>query len=308
MSNTSIDGLFENVVTFPDPNFHRRYEALVGLNAIKERLEKEAEALLRPELLEKWSSEKHNVRLPALDLLLGRPPLFIFAGDVGTGKTELATTFGDRLARSTKLPVELFCLSLRARGSGAVGEMTKLISEAFRYLRSHSAKKGGTGRKGGSTILLIDEADALAQSRELAQMHHEDRAGVNALIRGIDDVAGDRLACLTIMCTNRLAALDPAVRRRAAAVFEFERPGLEMRQKLLSSYLEGTSLSPADVKNIAQELGETRERPVGHTFSDITQRFIPSLVLSAYPSKKISLELALQVAAATPPTPPFTAA
>jgi SpoVK/Ycf46/Vps4 family AAA+-type ATPase len=303
----NIEGLFETVMTFPDPGLQRRYEALVGLDPTKERLEKEAEALLRPELLEKWSSEKHLTRLPALDLLLGRPPLFIFAGDVGTGKTELASTFGDRLARTSKLPVELFCLSLRARGSGAVGEMTRLISDAFRYLRTHSSKKGGAGKKTGSTILLIDEADSLAQSRELAQMHHEDRAGVNALIRGIDDIAGDRLACLTIMCTNRLQALDPAVRRRAAAVFQFDRPGVEMRRQLLTTYLTGAGLSTADIGRIAEGLGEQKTCQYGHTFSDITQRFIPSLVLAAYPSTGISLDLALHVLAATPPTPPFTA-
>ena len=34
----------------------------------------------------------------------------------------------------------------------------------------------------GAVILLVDEADALAQSREAAQMHHEDRAGVNAFL------------------------------------------------------------------------------------------------------------------------------
>lgn len=302
----NIDGLFENVVTFPDPEAHRRYEGLVGLDATKERLEKEAEALLRPDLLEKWSSEKHRSRLHALDLVLGRPPLFIFAGDVGTGKTELASTFGDRLARSTKLPVELFCLSLRARGSGAVGEMTKLISEAFRYLRSHCAKKSSSGKKTGSTILLIDEADALAQSRELAQMHHEDRAGVNALIRGIDDIANDRLSCLTIMCTNRLKALDPAVRRRAAAVFEFQRPGSEMRQRILSTYLEGTGISAGEIKTLAEQLGAVGERAFGHTFSDITQRVIPSLVLAAYPQGKITFDLATRVVEETHPTPPFT--
>ena len=150
-----------------------------------------------------------------------------FAGELGGEGYDVAASMPGDLAEG----------GLRARGSGAVGEMTTLISEAFRYLRSHSSKKNSAGKKGSSTILLIDEADALAQSRELAQMHHEDRAGVNALIRGIDDIAGDRLACLTIMCTNRLSALDPAIQRRAAAVFQFERPNLEMRQRLLSTYL-----------------------------------------------------------------------
>ena len=136
-------------------------------------------------------------------------------------------------------------------------------------------------------------------------MHHEDRAGVNALIRGIDDIAVDRLACLTIMCTNRLQALDPAVQRRAAAVFQFDRPGMELRQQLLTTYLTGAGLSAPDIKRIAEDLGELNGCPYGHTFSDITQRFIPSLVLAAYPSRGISLELALRVLAATPPTPPF---
>src|SRR5207247_1205490 len=155
-------------------------------------------------------------------------------------------------ARKTKQPVELFCLSLRARGSGAVGEMTKLISEAFRYLRTHSSKKGGGSRKGGSTILLIDEADALAQSRELAQMHHEDRAGVNALLRGIDGMRTDQLTVLTILCTNRLDAIDPAVQRRAAAIQVFERPAQEQRAALLARLLAGTKLQPRDIDDLAK--------------------------------------------------------
>lgn len=70
-------------------------------------------------------------------------------------------------------------------------------------------------------MLLIDEADALAQSRENAQMHHEDRAGVNAFIRGIDRIANQKLPAAVLMCTNRLKALDPAVQRRAAEVLTF---------------------------------------------------------------------------------------
>lgn len=80
-----------------------------------------------------------------------------------------------------------------------------------------------------------------------------------------------------------------------------------MRQRLLSTYLEGTGISTTDIKNIAEQWGKKGERSFGHTFSDITQRFIPSLVLAAYPSKKISIDLALQIALTITPTPPFTA-
>ena len=300
------DGLFEEVLTFPDPDALERYQNLVGLDGTKERLEKEAEAMLRPDLLENWSKEKHGVKIGALDLLLRRPPLFIFAGDVGTGKTELATTFGDRLARKTDIDVELFSLSLRARGSGHVGEMTTLISDAIKLFRSKCPKLPSGGKKPhGGAVLLIDEADSIAQSRELAQMHHEDRAGVNALIRGIDDIANAKLAGLIIMCTNRVSAIDPAIRRRAAAVFEFTRPSLELRCKLLTDRLVGTGLREHDLSEIAEAMGETRQRPFGYTCSDITQRFLPSLVLAAYPDSKITKSLALRVVNETPPTAPF---
>jgi AAA+ superfamily predicted ATPase len=298
------DGLFDTVKTFPDPEALERYNCLVGLDSVKDRLEKEAEIMLRPDLVEKWSRDNHGCKLLALDLLRRRPPLFVFAGDVGTGKTELGMTFGDRLARSTKISVELFCLSLRARGTGAVGEMTKLISDAFHHLLKACQKPQGK-KPTSATILMIDEADSLAQSRELAQMHHEDRAGVNALIRGIDDIANAKLSCLIVMCTNRLSALDPAIRRRAAAIFEFARPTQELCKHLLETQLAGTGLSKAEVESLAHYLGETTTRGYGYTFSDITQRFVPSLILAAYPEHKITRQLALSVISQTTPTAPF---
>jgi AAA+ superfamily predicted ATPase len=300
-----IDGLFDDVLTFPDSDARKRYQDLVGLDEIKERLEKQAEALLRPDLFDTWSREHHGSRIGAIDLLSQRPPLFIFAGDVGTGKTELAMTCGDQLARTAHLSVELFPLSLRARGTGAVGEMTRLISEAFKHVRTHCPKTQPKKKPNRVAILLVDEADALAQSRELAQMHHEDRAGVNALVRGIDDIAKAKLPVLTIMCSNRLTALDPAVRRRAAAVFEFKRPTLQLRKKLLAMHLAGSGLNDADINAIAKELGETNGRDYEHTYSDITERFIPSLILNAYPTRKITRDLAIEVVGDTEPTPPF---
>jgi AAA+ superfamily predicted ATPase len=297
---------FETVKTFPEPEALERYGNLVGLDAVKDHLEKEAEIMLRPDLLNKWSNEQHGAKLPALEMLQRRPPLFVFAGDVGTGKTELSMTFGDNFARANKVKVDLYCLSLRARGSGAVGEMTRLISDAFRHLRTVCQKKPtGDKKPTSATILLIDEADSLAQSREMAQMHHEDRAGVNALIRGIDDIAAAKLSCLVVMCTNRLNALDPAVRRRAAAVFEFTRPTQELRKHLLETQLANTGLGKSDFETIAQQLGETAKRKYGYTFSDITQRFIPSLILAAYPKHKITCDLSLEVIARMSPTPPF---
>src|SRR5713101_4551047 len=181
-------GIFEEVREYPDPSAARRFAALVGLDEVKGRLLKEARLLLDPESLAAWSTKHHGRKAAIINLFRDRPPLFIFAGDVGTGKTALAETFGDAVAREADIGVTLYALSLNARGTGAVGEMTSLLSAAFTEVKQAARKGSGRGGKHSSGIvLLIDEADALAQSRELGQMHHEDRAGVNALIRGVDD-------------------------------------------------------------------------------------------------------------------------
>ena len=58
---------------------------------------------------------------------------------------------------------------------------------------------GGTIRRPASSS-VVDEADSLAQSREQTQMHHEDRAGVNALLRGIDDFTTEGLPIVVVLC------------------------------------------------------------------------------------------------------------
>lgn len=298
-------GLFDQVLRFPDPHAQADYDRLVGLDTYKERLVKEALLLLDSEQLSRWSESRHGGRIAALDHFVARPPLFILAGDVGTGKTALARSFGSEIGRRSRVQVQLHALSLTARGSGAVGEMTKLISSAFKEVRDAVGKtRDARGRASRGIILLIDEADALAQSREAAQMHHEDRAGVNALIRGIDEIATERLPVVVVMNTNRLDAIDPAVRRRAAAVFEFQRPTREQRVTVLRAGLEGTSIPARDIESLADLTGPQGKEP-GFTFSDLSQRLIPAIVLDAFPDRPITGKQATEVAKQMHATPAF---
>lgn len=306
MSESKI-GIFEEVREFPDPAAARRFAGLVGLDDMKDRLLKEARLLLDPESLTAWSNKYHCQKTRLLEFFRDRPPLFIFAGDVGTGKTALAETFGDAVAREADIRIALYALSLTARGKGAVGEMTNLLSEAFTEVRQAAKRSSGRGGKHSSGIvLLIDEADALAQSRELAQMHHEDRAGVNALIRGVDDLATGNLPAIVVMCTNRLDALDPAVRRRAAATFTFTRPNDQQRLAFLQPVLEELGFSSQQIHSVVAATGETNGRAYGFTYSDLAQRLLPGLLLAAYPSQAITFAMAKDVIDRHPPTPPFS--
>ncbi len=181
----SAADVFESSLEFPDPDARRRLALLTGIDDQRERLQKGLLLCIDRSAIERWSKEAHGIRLPLVSYFLARPPLFMLAGDVGTGKTALAETIGDAVARQADIPVTLHRLSLGSRGTGLVGEMTGLVTKAFAQIAETARKavdKDGKPRAGH--ILLIDEADALAQSRGTDQMHHEDRAGVNALIRG----------------------------------------------------------------------------------------------------------------------------
>ncbi len=66
MQGNATDGIFDDVHEFPDADVKRRFERLVGLDAVKERLTKEAMMRLQPSSLEDWSKRHFKDSLPAL--------------------------------------------------------------------------------------------------------------------------------------------------------------------------------------------------------------------------------------------------
>lgn len=301
----SIDDLFDRRLDFPDMGAARRLARLVGIDEAKTRLTKVLGVLVNPAGPRDWADKHHNGAATALDYLERRPPLVILAGDVGTGKTALSETVGDAVARQEKISVTLYPLSLATRGSGRVGEMTKLLSAAFDATLSAAEKlKRSSGKAAGGIIFLVDEADAVTQSRENAQMHHEDRAGVNAFIRGVDRLAEKQLPVAVVLCTNRLTAIDPAVLRRAAEIFDFDRPGDKQRRAVIEAPLTELGFTGAQIDEIVKLTAGGKDS-VGYTFSDLTQRLLPTLILDAYPDKPVRFERAVEIVRGMKPTPRF---
>ena len=203
----------------------------------------------------------------------------------------------------------LYELSLAARGKGAVGEMTTLIGDAFKAVTEETPAAQSGERVKKVSALLIDEGDTLAQSREASQMHHEDRAGVNALIKGIDGLRRKNIPTLVILCTNRLNAIDPAIKRRAAHVAILKRPNEVQREALLRDLLNGVTFAPDDILRLVQATGETpgdEKNGYGYTYSDIRQRLIPEAVMLAV-TRDAPLNYALfdEVLQKIQPTRPF---
>ena len=307
MSAVAIDDVFNQRILLPDSDADERLARLVGMDDSIEKLSKILDMLLFPQRFDAWRTTHH----PNASLLFGyaknKHSIIIIAGDVGTGKTELSETIGSRVARQGKIGIILFPMSLSSRGSGLVGEMTKLISSAFQHIQAECEKIAKTkdGAYKSGIILLIDEADALAQSREEGQMHHEDRAGVNALIRGLDTLNRKQLPVAVIMCTNRMQAIDPAITRRAAETFVFNRPDKSKRMALLQKPLEEICFTQQQIEKIADMTGATNGRQYGFTFSDITQKLFHAMIMSAYPDRTINYEQVVSTINKITPTPPF---
>ena len=307
MNQISLDELFEKRIIYPDPDYKERLDQLIGLDVHRKTLMQTISLMINHSGLEKWVNKYHpKAREKFLNMIFRKSPLIVLEGDVGCGKSELAETIGDAIARKENIGVTLFPLSLSTRGKGRVGEMTQLLSSAFDYIISEAEKlKQDNDHYSGALIFLIDEADALTQSRETEQMHHEDRAGVNAFIRGIDRIKNKKIPVAVIMCTNRVNALDPAIKRRSTDILTFQRPNTEQRFLLLKSYLEDLGFSERDIKSIVEVTGNNNGRPYGFTFSDLIHRLLFRIIIDAYPDKEISPRRAIEIAKSIIPTPPF---
>ena len=292
--------LFDEELELPDRTAQERLNRLIGLDSTMTALSANATVLFDPSALRKWSTSVHRTVLPIIERFAERTPLFVLAGDVGTGKFTLAETFAQQVAVDRGINISVFRLSPRSRGTGAVGEMTRLLGDAFDEVVTRSRNL----RSGDAIVVIIDEADAIAQSREFGQMHREDRAGVNALIRGIDTVAAERRPVLILICTNRLSALDPAVRRRAAAEFEFTRPNDAQRLEVFSQELVDCGLSSTELEKLADLTGDTGDG-YSYTYSDLVNRVLPVAVLRAFPDRPIKIDTVADTIAVNPPTPPF---
>jgi AAA+ superfamily predicted ATPase len=237
------------------------FDALVGIDAIKEAVVDELAMILDRKRLDSWKKRHHPQGLGIVEMTRSTLPLILLSGDVGCGKTALASCVATPVAKMIDKRIAVLESPSNIRGGGHVGELSARVTETFAQVKSKAAAVG-------CGILVVDEADDLATSRSQMQAHHEDRAGVNVLIKQIDQLADCPTPIAVIMITNRADVLDPAVRRRAALHRTFTRPNDEGRAALFGRILKGSKTTEKEI----QELVGLTQRDVPYTFSDLTDR------------------------------------
>jgi SpoVK/Ycf46/Vps4 family AAA+-type ATPase len=290
--------IFDAEISLPDSHLQKKQTTLLGFDDRYKQVQDQLRLLLNINDIQTWNSKYHKGSLVLCDLITEQYPLIIFHGDVGTGKTATAECMANRIVADEKTEDSmLFKLSNRVRGTGKVGEMSVQISEAFEKVKTSAGKYR-------QSILIIDEGDSLAATRSQEHSHHEDKVGVNTLIQGVDDLrrAGGRI--VVFLCTNRLSALDPAVRRRAAIVQEFTRPNAEEREALFEQDLVGMKISSSQIKKLVKITGEAKkDKKPAWTYSDIRTRLYPAALALAFPDGPIKFDHLIQVAETISPSP-----
>ncbi len=292
----SQPNIFDREIPLPDDELTARERTLLGFDARYVRIRDHLHLLLHADELTNWNQKHHGGKLVVGELVADQYPLVIFYGDVGTGKTATAECIANRLvAEAGAEDSVLFKLSNRVRGTGKVGEMGTLLTEAF----SRVVESAGRGRR---AILVIDEADSLGAARSQDHSHHEDKVAVNTLIQRLDDLRRFRGRVLTILCTNRMNVLDPALQRRAAVIEEFRRPSDDERRHLLAMDLAALGLSEPQLIELVAATGARNGSPPW-TYSDIRTRLYPAALARAFPKRPLTFEDLRDVAADLRPSP-----
>ncbi len=272
-------------------------ETLIGFERHYEALKNHLMVVLMPDHVDAWSRNHHKQIIPLCKVIQQRYPLFLFSGDVGTGKTVTAECAANRLTKDMGKEGFLLKLSTRVRGKGLHGEMSQLIQDAFENLTTQAGKKR-------LSFLLIDEADSIASLRSTEQMHQEEKAAVNTLIQKIDEIRQVGGRAVVFLCTNRANVIDQAIVRRAALHLEFARPNKEECLKLLTHDLEGIGLTPEELSELASLTSAGGHHGGnGYTFSDFRLRFLPEALARSFPDQPLTFGILKETVLAVRPSP-----
>ena len=292
-----VQDTFDTQRELPSRELENIAETLVGFERHYEALKNHLMVVLMSDRVDEWSKKYYEQIIPLCKVIQQRYPLFLFSGDVGTGKTVTAECAANRLTKEMEREGFLLKLSTRVRGKGLHGEMSQLIQDAFENLTTQAGKRR-------LSFLLIDEADSIASLRSTEQMHQEEKAAVNTLIQKIDEIRQVGGRAVVFLCTNRANVIDQAVVRRAALHIEFSRPNKEECLELLKHDLQGIGLTSKELRELASltsaggHYGDN-----GYTFSDFRLRFLPEAIARAFPNQGLTFDILKEAALVVKPSP-----
>lgn len=274
----------------------KQYDQLIGIDEQKQLLLSHLELIMNPKSLIAWQKKYHPDGLAMLDYGLKLSRLIILSGDVGCGKSELAGCIASKLSEQLDdSEVYVFHAPSDLRGTGLVGELSARITALFEAAKSSKKYK--------YALLVIDEADDVTNSRENDQQHHEDRSGVNALIKEIDGLDNQSTEVAVIFISNRLNTFDPAIMRRSAMEIHFNRPKELETREILACIGGGVDMNDSQINQLVKNC--LAKKPL-FTYSDFFKRIgIKNVVRAKTENRPLRFDDFLNSIETTLPSPQF---
>lgn len=167
----------------------------------------------------------------------GQPPTrtLLMFGPSGSGKTYAVRSFAGEYQRRFRRPMPILPLRLDKVMDKWVGETEKIITAIFdQAIRTQPC------------IIFADEVDALGSSRDRGQDWKVSQT--THLLQEIDRLCRAEAVVLFFGCTNRLAAIDPAMMRRFDRTISADLPESEVRREMFDLRLQslGADAQPVD--------------------------------------------------------------
>jgi SpoVK/Ycf46/Vps4 family AAA+-type ATPase len=214
-----------SIVYHPNKTF--TWDYLAGYEAVKQEVK---DSLIlpfsHPEVYDRMAKGTRKVYES------NRPRAVLFEGPPGTGKTTMARI----IAGEVKVP--LVYLPLESIMTKWYGESERNLSKVFQYCKEM-----------GSTIIFLDEIDALATSRDNPTSHEATRRVLSVLLREIDGfLPNDKT--LLVGATNRKQDLDAALISRFDLSILFPLPNINERSAIFANYAQ--HLFPVDFGVLAK--------------------------------------------------------
>ena len=222
------------------PNIH--YEDIGGLkreiNQVREIIEL---PLRKPEVF-----EKINIKPPKGFLLHGPP---------GTGKTLIAK------AVATEANAHFIAISASEIIGPYFGQSEANLREVFKEAEEKAP-----------SIIFIDEIDSIAPKRESLINEHDVRL-VNQLLTLMDGLKG-QTRVIVIGATNRLDAIDPALRRggRFDREIEIGIPDKNGRQEIFFMNTRDSPIDLSDIRISDKERKEIKRKFAGMDSEELTKQ------------------------------------